>query len=55
LEGAANAALEQLIAKSLKRPKGAVRIVSGEHARLKHLEIDGADQTDLLRIFGEPD
>jgi uncharacterized protein (TIGR00251 family) len=54
VDGAANAALETLIAKVLKRPKGAVRIVSGDHARLKRLEIDGADQADLIRAFGIP-
>ncbi len=54
LDGAANAALERLIAKALKRPKGAVRIVSGEHARLKQLEIDGAAKTDLTEAFGAP-
>jgi uncharacterized protein YggU (UPF0235/DUF167 family) len=54
-EGAANAALRTLIARALKRPKGAVRIVGGEHARLKLLEIDGAAPADLARAFGEPD
>lgn len=52
VEGAANAALVAFIAKSLKRPKGAVRIVSGARSRLKHLEIDGADPGDLARAFG---
>ena len=54
LEGAANAALERLIAKTLKRPRGAVRIVAGEHARLKQLEIDGATEADLAEAFGPP-
>jgi hypothetical protein len=54
VEGAANAALEKLIAKTLKRPRGAVRIVGGDHTRLKHLEIEGVNQADLRRIFGEP-
>jgi hypothetical protein len=53
VEGAANAALETLIARLLKRPKGAVRIAGGEHARLKHLEIEGATQADIQRVFGE--
>ncbi|MEJ0064770.1 MAG: DUF167 family protein [Caulobacteraceae bacterium] len=55
VDGAANAALEKLIAKALKRPAGAVRIVGGDHARLKQLEIEGADDADLRRAFGEPD
>jgi uncharacterized protein YggU (UPF0235/DUF167 family) len=54
VDGAANIALERLIAKTLKRPRGAVRIVAGDHARLKHLEIEGVDETDLRRAFGEP-
>ena len=54
LDGAANAALERLIAKALKRPRGAVRIVAGEHARLKHLEIEGAAEADLTAAFGVP-
>jgi len=54
VDGAANAALEILIAKTFKRPKSAVRIVSGDHARLKQIEIDGADEADLIRAFGAP-
>jgi uncharacterized protein len=54
VDGAANAALEKLIAKTLKRPRGAVQIVGGDHTRLKHLEIEGVTQADLHRIFGKP-
>jgi uncharacterized protein (TIGR00251 family) len=54
VDGAANAALQALIAKTLKRPKSAVRIVAGDHARLKQLEVQGADQADLIRAFGAP-
>ena len=53
VDGAANAALVALIAKALKRPARAVRIVSGEHGRLKSLEIEGADALDLHKAFGE--
>jgi uncharacterized protein YggU (UPF0235/DUF167 family) len=55
VEGAANAALEKLIAKVLKRPRGAVRIVGGDHARLKQLEIAGVSETELAEAFGAPD
>jgi uncharacterized protein YggU (UPF0235/DUF167 family) len=55
LEGAANSALENLIAKALKRPRGAVRIVGGDHARLKQLEIAGVSPADLTEAFGTPD
>lgn len=54
LDGAANAALEKLIAKALRCSKGAVRIVSGDHAKLKQLEIVGLNQADLAEAFGEP-
>ena len=55
LEGAANAALEKLIAKALKRPSRAVRIVSGDQARIKQLEIEGVDWADIHGAFGVPD
>lgn len=42
-DGAANAAVIALLAKTLKVPKSAVRILRGETARLKQIEIDGLD------------
>lgn len=54
-EGEANAALEALIAKAAGRPRSAVRVVSGQTARLKQVEIDGLDEADGARIFGTPD
>lgn len=52
-DGSANAAVVQLVAKALKLPKSAVRIASGDTARVKRLEID-ADDADLARAFGNP-
>jgi uncharacterized protein YggU (UPF0235/DUF167 family) len=52
VDGAANVALERLIAKTLKCPRGSVRIIGGEHARLKQLEIEGVGQADLDRFLG---
>ena len=52
VEGAANEALERLIAATLKVPARAVRIVAGHQARVKRLEIDGADEADLAQAFG---
>ena len=46
-DGAANAAVVALLAKTLKRPKSALTIVSGESARLKLIEIDGLDAPSL--------
>lgn len=53
-EGAANAAVVALVAKVLGRPKGAVAILRGETARVKQLHIEGADDADLARAFGDP-
>lgn len=52
-DGAANAAVIALVAKRLKLPKSAVRIASGETARIKRLEID-ATEADLAGAFGNP-
>ena len=52
-DGAANAAVLALLAKALKRPKSALRIVAGHTARLKRIEAD-LDEADLARAFGEP-
>jgi len=41
LEGAANAALVKLVAKSLGLPKSAVTITAGDTSRIKALEIAG--------------
>ena len=54
VDGQANAALVRLIARSLKRPAGAVRIAAGETARIKQVEIDGVDETALAAAFGAP-
>lgn len=52
VEGEANAALIKLIAKALGAPRGAVRIASGETARVKMLEIDGLDEAEIRRRLG---
>lgn len=52
-DGSANAAVVALVAKALKLPKSAVRLVAGDTARVKRLEIDAAAQ-DLAQAFGNP-
>ena len=52
VDGAANEALERLIAATLRVPGGAVRIIAGHQARVKRLEIDGMGEADLARVFG---
>ena len=51
-EGAANAAVVALMARTLGVPRSAVRIVSGETARVKRLEVAGVAEPDLVRAFG---
>ncbi len=53
-EGQANAALVAVLAKALKRPRSALRIVSGETARLKMLDIEGLGEAELAAAFGPP-
>ncbi|MCA0356869.1 MAG: DUF167 family protein [Proteobacteria bacterium] len=54
VEGAANAALIAFLAKALKVPRSAVRVVSGDTARVKRLELDGVEAADIARAFGAP-
>jgi uncharacterized protein YggU (UPF0235/DUF167 family) len=51
-EGEANAALCAFIARSLGRPRSAVRVVSGHAARLKMLEIENVEPPALEAAFG---
>ena len=51
-EGAANTAVIALVAKALKIPKSAVRIASGDTARVKILDLDGVDVADIAKAFG---
>lgn len=52
-DGKANAAACALLAKSLGVPKGSVRVVRGESARHKQVEVDDIEQADVDRAFGE--
>lgn len=49
VDGAANAALERLVARELGVPRTGVRIASGATARTKVLEVDGIDAAALAR------
>jgi uncharacterized protein len=51
-DGQANVAVIALVAKALGIPKSAVRIASGETSRVKRLELDGIDASDIARVFG---
>ena len=54
VDGAANAALIAFLAKTLRRPRSSLKIVSGETARLKLVEIEALADEDLAAAFGSP-
>jgi uncharacterized protein (TIGR00251 family) len=47
IEGRANEALIAFLAKSLKLPKSRLSLVAGDTSRLKQIEIEGLDETEL--------
>jgi len=51
--GKANGATCTLLARALGVPRSAVRVVRGESARHKQVEIDGVSEGDVTRAFGE--
>lgn len=50
VDGAANAALILLVARALRVPKSSVRIVSGESARIKTIDIETVDEDRLAGL-----
>jgi uncharacterized protein YggU (UPF0235/DUF167 family) len=54
-DGAANAAVLALLAKTLGRPKSALSILRGDAARTKQIEIEGLDEAAAFRILGSPE
>jgi uncharacterized protein YggU (UPF0235/DUF167 family) len=53
VEGEANAALEQLIAKTLGVRRSAVSVIRGGQSRLKAVEAEGVDQATIEAAFGQ--
>jgi uncharacterized protein len=51
LEDRANEALIEYLADLLKRPKSAVRILSGERSRTKRIEIQGVTQQQIEELL----
>ena len=51
-DGAANAALIALLARTLGRPKRDLRIVAGAASRLKRVEIEGLTEAELATALG---
>ena len=54
VEGAANAALLALLAKTLGVSRSSLSIASGAGARLKLIDIEGCDALSLERALGRP-
>lgn len=52
VEGAANAAIVELIADALQLPRRAVTLVSGEHGRAKRLRIEGLTPAEVRSRLG---
>jgi uncharacterized protein len=53
LEDRANVALCEFLARLLKTPKSAVRILSGHHSRMKRVEITGVTETQVLALLSQ--
>lgn len=51
VENRANEALIELLAGLLKRPRAAVRILSGERGRTKRIAIDGTTKQQILALL----
>jgi uncharacterized protein (TIGR00251 family) len=51
VEDRANEALVEFLARLLKTPKAAVRILSGERSRMKRLEIRGVTRQQILTLL----
>jgi len=51
VEDRANEALVEFLARLLKTPKSAVRILSGERSRSKRLEIRGVTRQQILALL----
>lgn len=54
IDGAANAALIALLAKTLGRPRSALSLATGAGARLKIIDIEGLEASDLAAALGDP-
>jgi uncharacterized protein (TIGR00251 family) len=51
LEGCANQALIDFLARALKTPKSAVRILSGERSKIKRVEVRGVTPRDVEQLL----
>jgi len=51
VDGAANAELVKLLAKTFEMPKSAVEIVKGQTSKTKQIKITGGKNTDFARFI----
>ena len=51
VENRANEALTEFLAEALKVPKSSVRILSGERARTKRVEITGVTRQQVVKLL----
>jgi uncharacterized protein (TIGR00251 family) len=51
VDGRANDALRRLLAHRLGVPQSAVRIVSGDTARIKRIRVEGLDMAEVRRVL----
>ncbi|WP_334161538.1 DUF167 family protein [Phenylobacterium sp.] len=53
-DGQANAAVIAVLAKALGRPRSALRILRGDAARTKQIEVEGLEPAALAAAVGAP-
>jgi uncharacterized protein len=53
LENRANEALIEFLARLLKTPKSAVRLLSGERSRIKRIEIRGVSKRQIEQLLAQ--
>ncbi len=51
VDGLANKALVELLAKRLRIPKGSIEIISGKNSRLKSVRIHGLSQEEITQLL----
>jgi hypothetical protein len=54
VDGAANTALIEFVAKRLRVPRASVRLLRGASNRRKRLAIDGVSEAAVRQVFGLP-
>ena len=53
IEGRANKAMIEILAKKLKIAKGCIELKKGQKAKIKRIEISCIDEQEILKIIGD--